>query len=260
MLPVFDAHLHIFDPGFPIVASDQGYRPPTFTVDAYRHAVADRVSDGVVVGGAIVSASFQKLDQSYLLDALQRLGPQWVGVTQLPPSVSDDELRRLDAAGVRAVRFNLHRGGSAGLEVLEPMAHRIFDMLGWHVELYVDGRQLPDLWPRLTSLPRISIDHLGLFAEGLPTLLRLVERGAYVKATGFGRLDFDPAVAMRAIADVDPRRLMFGTDLPSTRAARPFMSSDLGQVIETLGETTAKRVLFDNALELYRPRAVCSEV
>jgi predicted TIM-barrel fold metal-dependent hydrolase len=245
---IFDAHLHIIDPAFPLVAN-QGYRPDPFDVDAYRRAVASLN----VVGGAVVSGSFQGFDQSYLLHALQELGPSFVGVTQLPASVTDDELRRLDAAGVRAVRFNLHRGGSAGLDALEPMAHRIFERVGWHVELYVDGRTLPELATVLYDLPRYSIDHLGLAAEGLPTLLRLVERGAYVKATGFGRIDFDPVRAMRAIAEVNARRLLFGTDLPSTRAARPFTRDDVARVEEALEATDIRRALHDNAIELYRP-------
>jgi predicted TIM-barrel fold metal-dependent hydrolase len=248
--PVFDAHLHIIDPAFAIVPN-RGYRPSPFTVEAYRHAVENLN----VVGGAVVSGSFQAFDQTYLIDALKRLGPGFVGVTALPPSVSDDELHDLHAAGVRAVRFNLHRGGSAQLDSLESMAHRLFDILGWHVELYVDGSRLHELWTVLSNLPRVSIDHLGLTAQGLPTLLRLVECGAYVKATGFGRIDFDPCDALRAIAEVDPGRLLFGTDLPSTRAARPFTIADLTLVEDALGEELAPAVLHDNAVALYRPPA-----
>ena len=67
--PIFDAHLHIIDERFPLVAN-AGYLPPQFTADAYRAAVAPLG----VCGGAIVSGSFQALDQSYLRDALDRLG------------------------------------------------------------------------------------------------------------------------------------------------------------------------------------------
>ena len=255
MHPIFDAHLHIIDPAFGLVETGTAYRPPSFGVEDYRAAV----SKLGVVGGAVVSASFQGFDQAYLLAALQQLGPRWVGVTQLPPSVSDEELHRLDAAGVRAVRFNLFRGGSAGLDALESMAHRVFEMLGWHVELYVDGRALAELSSVLEALPRIVIDHLGLTAAGLPTLLRLVERGAYVKATGFGRLDFEPERAIEPIVQLDPTRLLFGTDLPSTRAPRAFGIDDLRRLLAMLDEfdePTARLTLHDNAVRLYRPRVV----
>lgn len=105
---LFDAHLHIIDPRFPLVAN-QGYVPDAFTVEDY----LERVSSLGVRGGAVVSGSFQGFDQNYLVDALGRLGDGFAGVTQLPATVTDEEVLRLDAAGVRAVRFNLYRGGAA---------------------------------------------------------------------------------------------------------------------------------------------------
>ena len=69
------------------------------------------------------------------------------------------------------------------------------------------------------------IDHLGM--ANLPAVLRLVERGAYVKASGFGRIELDVPQTLRAIAAVNPAALLFGTDLPGTRARRPFADADL---------------------------------
>lgn len=63
-------------------------------------------------------------------------------MTQVPAGISDAELLALDAAGVRALRFNLKRGGSAQADQLEAMALRVFELAGWHVELYVDSREL----------------------------------------------------------------------------------------------------------------------
>ena len=80
------------------------------------------------------------------------------------------------------------------------------------------------------------VDHLGLHRSALPALLELVEAGAYVKATGFGRVDHDVPATLRAIAAVNPAALMFGTDLPSTRAPRPFEDHDVEIVHETVGE------------------------
>ena len=97
------------------------------------------------------------------------------------------------------------------------LAHRVHGLAGWHAEVYAGGADLAAYEDRLRALPRLSIDHLGLDREALPVLLRLVERGAMVKATGFGRVDFDVAATLRAI---DPAALLFGTDLPGTRARR----------------------------------------
>jgi predicted TIM-barrel fold metal-dependent hydrolase len=248
-VPVFDAHLHIIDPRFPLVPN-QGYLPEPFTVADYRV----RTAGLPIVGGAVVSGSFQAFDQTYLLDALAHLGPSFVGVTQLAASAPDELILELDRAGVRAVRFNLRRGGSEPLDQLQALAHRVFALAGWHVELYLDGRNLPELEARLLRLPRVCIDHLGLHREGLTALLRLVEAGAKVKASGFGRVDLDVPSTARAIADVDPSALLFGTDLPSTRARRPFADADLAMLVDAVGPERAALALHDNAIAWYRPQ------
>lgn len=244
--PVFDAHLHIIDSRFPLTANN-GYLPPSFTVADYQA----RTEGLCVVGGAVVSGSFQGFEQHYLIDALEALGPTFFGVTQLPASVSDAKIRRLASHGVRAVRFNLYRGGSETLQNLGRLARRVYELAGWHAELYLDARDLPELETTLRSLPAVSIDHLGLSAEGLPHLLRLAEAGVRVKATGFGRVDFDVTLALRAVADANPHSLMFGTDLPSTRAPRPFQNGDLALLSDVLDPDDGKAALLDNALAFY---------
>lgn len=246
-IPIFDAHLHIIDRRFPLI-ENQGYLPDEFTVADYRA----RMRQYSLIGGAIVSGSFQGFDQTYLLAALAELGHGFVGVTQLPASASDEELKRLHEAGVRAVRFNLKRGGSEDARHLEAFAHRAHDLLGWHVELYVDAAQLGALKGVILDLPAVSIDHLGLSRVGFPTLLQLAERGVRVKATGFGRVDFDVASALRELHSANPSALMFGTDLPSTRAPRPYRDEDYELVIDALGPLAARRVLVDNACEFYK--------
>jgi len=248
-LPIFDSHLHIIDPRYPLVPN-QGYLPDPFTVADY----LDRAGPLSVTGGAVVSGSFQACDQDYLLVALAELGPGYVGVTQLPPDTTDARLTELDAAGVRALRCNLVRGGRVQLDEMARLARRAHAVAGWHVEVYVDGNDLAGLADWLLSLPRVVIDHLGLARAGLPTLRRLVAGGVAVKTTGFGRLDFDPAPVIRELASIDPGALLFGTDLPSTRAPRPFRIADLELVHEQLPAAVARRVLYDNAVALYRPR------
>lgn len=244
---VFDAHFHIIDHTFPVVENN-GFLPDHFDVDAYRgHAERLRV-----VGGAIVSGSFQEFDQSYLRDALQRLGPGFVGVTQLPASVTDEEIIDLDRVGVRAVRFNVKRGGSESIGNLETFARRVHDVAGWHTELYVDAAHLGELTDVIGALPAVSVDHLGLSEAGLPVLLDLVERGVRVKATGFGRVELDVRAAVRRIMDIDPTALMFGSDLPSTRARRPFEDADIDLLIDEVGEDDAEAVLRTNAERFYR--------
>lgn len=244
---LFDAHFHIIDPSFPLIGND-GYFPPAFTIGDYRA----RTAGLGIRGGAVVSGSFQGFDQGYLRDSLARLGPGFVGVTQLPSTTSDAEIRDLDAAGIRAVRFNLYRGGSETIDELNSVARRVHDIAGWHVELYVDAAHLGQLADQLIALPAVSIDHLGMSAEGVELLLPLVDKGIRVKATGFGRVGLDVRDTVKKIHAVNPDALMFGTDLPSTRARRPFEDSDIDLISEALGDAGASKVLWENSAAFYR--------
>ena len=245
---VFDSHFHIIDKQFPLVENN-GFLPDYFSCDDY----IQQTGAYNLAGGAIVSGSFQSCDQTYLLAALKRLGPGFVGVTQLRDSVSDTELIKLDQAGIKGVRFNLRRGGSERPDRIESFARRLFDRVGWHIELYIDSRELDQLYPLLISLPAVSIGHLGLSKEGFPSILRLVEKGIRIKATGFGRVDLDVKTAIKEICAINPQCLLFGTDLPSTRVERPYSHHDFLLIIEALGEKIARKVFYDNAMQFYFP-------
>jgi predicted TIM-barrel fold metal-dependent hydrolase len=245
---VVDAHLHVIDPRFPLVAN-AGFVPAPFDVPAYRAAA--RAAGLEPVGGAVVAGSFQGDRQEWLLASLAELGASWVGVAQLPAGVTDAELDRLHAAGVRAVRFNLARGTAPDRGDLVRLARRVHDRHGWSCELYLDTAVLAELGATLPALPRVSIDHLGMSDRDQPALLRLVERGARVKATGFGRVDLDVAATLRAVHAVDPSALLFGTDLPGTRARRPFAPADVDLIAEALGDAALPAVLRDNARGWY---------
>lgn len=249
---MFDTHFHIIDFRFP-VQENQGFMPPSFPVDAYR----ERTRALGITGGCVVSGSFQGFDTAFMLDALAAFGPTFVGVVQIPASASDDEIRRLDAAGVRGVRFNLVRGGSASLDELDRLARRVYDLVGWHAELYADARDLEPIRTMLATLPALSIAHLGLSQAGFPTLLELAEKGMKIKATGFGRvIDIDVPSALRELAKANPDSLMFGTDLPSQRARRPFLPSDVDLIRESLDQSLWNKVFYENALAFYRPGTV----
>lgn len=244
---IFDTHLHIIDPDFPLVENN-GFMPDSFTVQDYQ----ERVNGLGIAGGAVMSGSFQAFDQGFLISALKVLGPSFVGVTQIPADTSDERIQELHAAGVRAVRFNIARGGSAALDELETLARRVHDLVGWHAELYIDARTIDEELTQLSaSLPAASIDHLGMHEDGLTNLLHLVEQGVKVKATGFGRVELDPAATMRAILDVVPTALMVGTDLPSTRARRPFQDEDFALIMETLTPNEVDAVFRGNAAKFY---------
>ena len=245
-MQIFDSHFHIIDKNYPLIPG-KGYIPPTFTTSDY----LTRTRDLNICGGTVVSGSFQGFDQEYLVSALSALGENFVGVTQIPLNTSGDEIYRLNEAGVRAVRFNIERGGSETIENLEKLALKVYELCSWHVELYIDSSKLSNYFGLISDLPSVSIDHLGLSKSGFNTLLNLVEKGVKVKATGFGRMDFDIKSAMKEIVSVNQDALMFGTDLPSTRAPRPFRNDDIDFIRETFNEEVCGKIFYENAKSFY---------
>lgn len=82
-------------------------------------------------------------------------------------------------------------------------------------------------------------------------LLSLVESGVKVKATGFGRVSLNVQHALKAIYAINPEALLFGTDLPSTRADRPFTYTDVELITQTFDEKSAHEIFYDNAQHWY---------
>ena len=245
-MKIFDAHFHIINPTFPL-EENQGYLPPAFTIDDYKK----KTENMEVVGGAVVSGSFQGFDQTYLLHTLPKLGKGFCGVANIPFDSTRNELEKLDNAGVTAVRFNLKRGGSESADHLVALSNKLFDEFGWHTELYVDSNDLSDLNQKLNQIPKFSIDHLGLTKAGLHDLYSWVEKGVKVKATGFGRIDFDPLPVLKQIYKINPNALMFGTDLPSTRAKTPFSMNDIELISQNFDKAAREKIFYKNAFEWY---------
>jgi predicted TIM-barrel fold metal-dependent hydrolase len=253
--PFFDALLHVFDPRFPLVPN-QRFVPQPYSADDYRHQ-ADQLLSAAGFrpdGGAIVSPSFHGTSPDALLHALEVLGPRFVGVAQLAPDVPDDEVLRLDIAGVHATRLNLVRRVHVDeLAGQLDLARRTRELAGWHLELYVHSTDLADLAERLPPADGLVVDHLGLSTAGLPHLRQLVAAGAHVKATGFSRGDLDVPRVLRALHQANPQALMAGTDLPGIRSPQAISAADLLLLQQVFEGDDLDRVIFRNAVDLYRP-------
>jgi len=110
----------------------------------------------------------------------------------------------------------------------------------------------PRTWTILPLFPPALSSTISASPGGLPVTLALAKAGVKVKATGFGRVTLDVAEALAAIADAAPHALMAGTDLPSTRAARPFEDGDLALIRRVLGPDLAEAALHRTAASFYR--------
>ncbi len=155
-----DAHCHVFGPGdvFPY-APERKYTP----CDASKEqlfALRDHLGFDKNV---IVQATCHGSDNRALVDALKASNGKARGVATVNRNVTDAELQEMHAAGVRGTRFNFVKrlADFTPREVLLEIANRIAP-LGWHVVIYFEAVDLPELFDFFTSLPTtVVVDHMG---------------------------------------------------------------------------------------------------
>lgn len=73
-----------------------------------------------------------------------------------------------------------------------------------------------------------------------------------VKATGFGRIEVDPLQILKALMEINSNAIMFGTDLPSTRAKRPYEKSDIELIEKNFSKEEQEKIFYKNAMHFYR--------
>lgn len=220
-----DCHVHIYEDRYPL-APTATFKPPHAPVSAYR-----QVQRALGLQRAVlVQPTGYGIDNSCLLDALAQLGDTAYGIAVVPADVSDAELARLDAAGVRGIRFMLLGApGPLRWEHLALMAERIAP-LGWTVNLQFDGREMPQRKALIDSLPgRVVIDHIGRFVEPVPVsdpsfkaLQAVLDRDQrWVKLSGpyetskSGPPDYgDVSALARALAVSHPQRCLWASNWP----------------------------------------------
>jgi 2-pyrone-4,6-dicarboxylate lactonase len=162
-----DAHCHVFGPGdvFPF-APERKYTPCDASAQQL-FALRDHLG---FARNVIVQATCHGADNSALVAACQASGGMARGVATVRRSVSDTELQALHAAGVRGVRFNFVKRlvDFTPRDELMEIAHRI-QPLGWHVVIYFEAVDLPELWDFFSALPTdVVVDHMGRPDVSLP--------------------------------------------------------------------------------------------
>lgn len=262
-----DSHIHIYDSRFP-VAANAALRPPDASVDEYR-LLQQRLGIGRVV---VVQPSTYGTDNSCTLDAVAQLGPTVArAVVVVDANVADAELRRLDAHGVRAIRFNLvMRGGTTTIDMLEPLSKRVHE-LGWHVQIHMTADQIAqseDLFARLAS--PILFDHrgrippeAGVSHPAYLVIRKLLDAGrAWVKLSSayqdskLGPPTYaDVAPVAQAFLQTAPERTLWGSDWPHPTEKAGDKPDD-AILFDLLADWAPKaavrqRILVDNPAELF---------
>ena len=102
-------------------------------------------------------------DNSALLDAIAHSNGTQRGVAMVKPDVSDKELERLHAGGVRGARINFvaHLGGAPDMKAVDAVIARITPF-GWHIQLHMDAHEVTQYRAFLDGLKvPFIIDHMG---------------------------------------------------------------------------------------------------
>jgi D-galactarolactone isomerase len=258
-----DTHIHFYDSRFRVVA--------TTVLDPPAAGVADYERFRVPLGlgrAVVVQPTTYGLDNSCQLEAVAALGGDARAVVVVDSATPDAELARLTQHGARGARFHMLAGGAVDWSELDEVARRV-ERYGWHIQLQLNGRELPARVPHLRRLPTpLVIDHVGRFMPpagvdhaGFVALLSLLDTGrCWVKLSApyesslTGPPDYeDIAPLVVALVAEAPERLLWASNWPHPGQAAP---PDGEVLLRLLGEwlpnpAIRRRVLVDNPAHLY---------
>lgn len=273
-----DAHCHVFGPGaeYPF-APERKYTP----CDASRqqlYALRDHLG---FARNVVVQATCHGADNRAMVDALVHSGGRARGIATVRRGIADRELQDMHAAGVRGVRFNFVKRlvDFTPIDELKEIAGRIAP-LGWHVVIYFEAVDLPELWSFFTALPTVVVvDHMGRPDVSLPVdgpqfelFIRFMRENPNVwskvtcperlsvtgpKALGGERSAYrDVMPFAKRIVESFPDRVLWGTDWPHPNL-KDHMPDDglLVDFIPHIAITPGlqRKLLVENPMRLYWP-------
>jgi predicted TIM-barrel fold metal-dependent hydrolase len=227
-LPTIDTHAHVFHRGLKL-APGRRYAPD---YDAPLALYLEQLDRNGMSNGVLVQPSFLGTDNSYLVESLKTAGGRLRGIAVVDPSVTADELRALDRAGVVGIRLNLVGQPLPDLAAGEwkALLGNVKSM-GWQVELQRNASDLALLAPQLLDHGvTVVLDHyalpdpkLGVADPGFQSVLKLgATRNVWVKISapyrnGASGESFakEAYPLLRKAYGLD--RLLWGSDWPHTQ-------------------------------------------
>ncbi|HKW82036.1 MAG TPA: amidohydrolase family protein [Casimicrobiaceae bacterium] len=258
-----DCHMHVYDRRYP-PAPTSLFPPPDAPASAYR-AVQRALGLSRAV---VVQPNAYAFDNACSEEAIAALGAGTRGIATVRPDVAGAEIERLTRAGFRGARCYMLKGGLLSWDDVEAIASRVAPF-GWHVQIQLDGRELPLYVKRIAALATEAvIDHNGKFLEPVPTthpafraLVGLLDLGrCWVKLSapyetsksGPPRYDDVSAIA-RALVEAHPERCLWATNWPHPNIRpSPSTAAMFDLMLDWVpDEATRRRILVDNAARLY---------
>jgi 2-pyrone-4,6-dicarboxylate lactonase len=261
-----DAHVHVFGPHavFPYAAG-----APFTTADAPKEKLFALHALLGIKHCVIVQSTCHGFDNAVVADAIAAKKGDYCGVALAPATISDAELRKLDAQGFRGVRFNFmrHLGKGADPEEVVTLSRRLAD-IGWHLQVHFESTLVDELAPffKRCAVP-VVIDHMGRMDSSLGidqpafrALLGLMEdEEFYVKVSGSERNSRQDApwkdsipFARKLVAEFGGR-VFWGTDWPHPNLRAIPDDGTLVDILAEIAPTAAqlRALLVDNPRDFY---------
>ena len=276
-----DAHCHVFGPGAEFPYAPERKYTPCDAGKAQLFALRDRLGFSRNV---VVQATCHGDDNRAMVDACRASGGRARGVATVRRGITDGQLQDLHDAGVRGVRFNFVKRlvDFTPRDELMEIAQRV-KALGWHVVVYFEAPDLPELWDFFSALPTpVVVDHMGrpdvtkpVDGPAFALFLRFLREHPFIwtKVTCPERLSVAGPPALngepepyrdvipfaRRVVEAFPDRVLWGTDWPHPNL-KDHMPDDglLVDVIPRIAPTAElrQRLLVDNPMRLYWPEAI----
>ncbi|MGY4503633.1 putative TIM-barrel fold metal-dependent hydrolase [Bradyrhizobium sp. GM24.11] len=244
-LPVIDTHAHVFHRGLKL-APGRRYAPD---YDAPLSLYLEQLDHNGMTNGVLVQPSFLGTDNSYLVECLKQTSGRLRGIAVVDPTVSTDELRELDRAGVVGIRLNLVGQPLPDLAASEwkgLLAN--VKAMGWQVEIQRNASDLAALAPQLLDHGvTVVLDHyalpdpkLGVADPGFQSVLKLgATKNVWVKISASYRngaagesFAKEAYPALRNAYGLD--RLLWGSDWPHTQFEATQSYAKNREFIDTL--------------------------
>jgi len=221
----YDCHAHEFETTATVPNARYVPKSPAPLTSWLKHLESNDLK-----GGVLVQVSFLGTDNSQLCAALERLDrTHFAGVAVVPVDVTETELDRLVAYGVRGLRWNLVHGGTLP-DLKEKAVQELFSRMrarNLHLDVHLEGPRLATWLPDLSHQGLdIVVDHFGLPSEPRPqddplqkVLKRIPERGnIFFKLSAPYRTPFDLRPhGQELAATLGDSQLLWGSDWPHTQ-------------------------------------------
>lgn len=269
-----DTHFHVFGPPnkFPY-AETRRYEPPAGPIEYYWEM--QKITG--LTRGVAVQPTAHGFDNSPILDAVARSDGNLRAVVSFDETIPDEELARLNEAGVVGARFSLMSDRAGSRETIERAIERMAP-LGWSFDLHIEPDHLLANEQFVRDLPITTvIDHMGRIdpADGIDqpafqlVLDLLRDDKFWTKICSVDKISGTPVANVpdgipfkdvipfaRAVIEVAPDRVIWGTDWPHGNTFTPGRVPNEGALLDLLGEiapddATRRSVLVDNPARLY---------